>query len=62
MPGGRPADPASKLSANVTNRLRIINAQDPEDAVRRQAQTPAFEKAILNIIGNNPAAVKELLG
>lgn len=62
MPGGRPADPASKLSANVTNRLRIINAQDPEDAVRRQAETPAFEKAVLNIIGGNPSAVKELLG
>lgn len=61
MPGGRPADLASKLSTNVTNRLRIINAQDPEDAVRRQAETPAFEKAILNIIGNNPSAVKELL-
>lgn len=62
LPGGRAADPAKNFSASVTNRLRIINAQDPEDAVRRQAATPAFEKAILNIIGSNPSAVKELLG
>nr|WP_083196160.1 phage tail length tape measure family protein [Pseudomonas sp. AU12215] len=62
LPGGRAADPSANFSANVTNRLRIINAQDPEDAVRRQAETPAFEKAVLNIIGGNPSAVKELLG
>lgn len=51
LAGGLPAP-------QVNNRFRFINVIDAEDIGRRFAASPSFEKAVINVIGANPRAIK----
>lgn len=55
-----PAAAAAPAPAAVPQNVRIVNALDP-DFARDWLQSPAGERVILNVIGRNAAAVRNLV-
>ncbi len=48
--------------ASAAARINIVNAFNPDEAAQMLLRTPAGERAILNIISDNPRAFKAALG